>query len=228
MNSIRISRFYARDAASRGSEAGRVPACVRLRHTHPATPTRTSRFRSTVTQMPADIRWQAGSSRAEICRQCRSAYISVVARAARQPFSRCYSRCYSSRQGDMPDLAYNENRAEKANRTTQVDLAGGLAGPAGGLSTRSSAETWFALYQAQIGQAHESAKILRGFADTVGKCARMTRVGRIEPCTWLRLGTRSTSFIRSRRRRNRESRPRFREMELIRQRLQLAHKLAGK
>jgi len=86
----------------------------------------------------------------------------------------------------------------------------------------------FALYQAQIGQAHESAKILRGFADTVGKCARMTRVGRIEPCTWLRLGTRSTSFIRSRRRRNRESRPRFREMELIRQRLQLAHKLAGK
>jgi phage-related protein len=64
----------------------------------------------------------------------------------------------------------------------------------------------FALYQAQIGQKHESAKMLHGFAETFGRCVQTIRAGRIVRCTSHNSGTRFTWFMPSRRRRLQESR----------------------
>ena len=86
----------------------------------------------------------------------------------------------------------------------------------------------FALYQAQIGQQHESAKILRGFAVTVwqvraddpGGTYRAVYVAQFGDaiCVLHAFQKKSTSGI--------ATPPR--ELDLIRQRLQLARKLAGK
>jgi phage-related protein len=70
----------------------------------------------------------------------------------------------------------------------------------------------FALYQAQIGQKHESAKMLHSFAETVwqvlGEAVYVLHV----------FQKKATSGIATPQR----------ELDLIRQRLQLARKLAGK
>ena len=58
----------------------------------------------------------------------------------------------------------------------------------------------FALYQAQIGQKHESAKMLRGFAETVWQLRADDRAGPIVRCMWHSLGKRLTCFMPSRRR----------------------------
>lgn len=86
----------------------------------------------------------------------------------------------------------------------------------------------FALYQAQIGQQHESAKILRGFADAVWQVRADGPSGTYRALYVAQLGDaiyvlhafqkKSTSGIATPRR----------ELELIRQRIQLARKLAGK
>ena len=86
----------------------------------------------------------------------------------------------------------------------------------------------FALYQAQIGQAHESAKILRGFGETVWQVRANDPSGTYRVVYVAQLGEaiyvlhafqkKSTSGIATPRR----------ELELIRQRIQLARKLAGK
>jgi phage-related protein len=86
----------------------------------------------------------------------------------------------------------------------------------------------FALYQAQIGQTHESAKILRGFAETVwqvraddpGGSYRTMYVTQLEEAIYVlhAFQKKSTAGIAT---------P-HRELDLIRQRLQLARKLAGK
>jgi phage-related protein len=86
----------------------------------------------------------------------------------------------------------------------------------------------FALYQAQIGQQHESAKILRGFGETVwqvraddpGGTYRAVYVTQIGAAIYVlhAFQKKATSGIATPRR----------ELELIRQRLQLARKLAGK
>ena len=62
----------------------------------------------------------------------------------------------------------------------------------------------FALYQAQVGQRHESAKILRGFAETVWQVRADDPGGIYRALYVAQFG------------------------DLIRQRLQLARKLAGK
>ena len=86
----------------------------------------------------------------------------------------------------------------------------------------------FALYQAQIEQQHESAKILHGFAETVWAVRADDRSGTYRAVYVVQFGDaiyvlhafqkKATSGIATPRR----------ELELIRQRLMLARKLAGK
>ena len=86
----------------------------------------------------------------------------------------------------------------------------------------------FALYQAQIGQKHESAKMLHGFAETVwqvraddpGRTYRAVYVAQLEEVVYVlhAFQKKSTSGMATPQR----------EVDLIRQRLQLARKLAGK
>ncbi len=67
----------------------------------------------------------------------------------------------------MPVLAYNRGCARKAGTTAQADLARRLAGQADGFPPMVRKRLGFALYQAQIGQSNESAKMLQGFTETV-------------------------------------------------------------
>jgi phage-related protein len=86
----------------------------------------------------------------------------------------------------------------------------------------------FALYQAQIGQHHESAKMLHGFTETVwqvraddpGGTYRTVYVTRFRRAVYVlhAFQKKATSGIATPQR----------ELDLIRQRLQLARKLAGK
>ncbi len=86
----------------------------------------------------------------------------------------------------------------------------------------------FALYQAQVGQRHESAKILRGFAEVVwqvraddsGGTYRAVYVAQFGEAIYVlhAFQKKSKSGIATPRR----------ELDLVRQRLQLARKLAGK
>lgn len=86
----------------------------------------------------------------------------------------------------------------------------------------------FALYQAQIGQKHESAKILHGFAETVWQVRADGPGGTYRTVYAAQLGEavyflhtfqkKATSGIATPQR----------ELDLIRQRLQLERKLAGK
>jgi phage-related protein len=86
----------------------------------------------------------------------------------------------------------------------------------------------FALYQAQIGQQHESAKILRGFAERVWQVRADDPSGTYRMVYLTQVGNavyvlhafqkKATSGIATPRR----------ELDLIRHRIQLARKLAGK
>jgi phage-related protein len=85
----------------------------------------------------------------------------------------------------------------------------------------------FALYQAQIGQKHESAKMLRAFKETVWQVRADDPAGTYRAVYAAQFGEavyvlhafqkKSTSGIATPQR----------DLELIRQRLQLARKLAG-
>jgi phage-related protein len=89
-------------------------------------------------------------------------------------------------------------------------------------------ELGFAMYQAQIGQQHESAKMLRGFAETVWQVRADDPSGTYRAVYVAQLGDaiyvvhvfqkKATSGIATPRR----------ELDLIRQRLQLARKLPGR
>jgi phage-related protein len=86
----------------------------------------------------------------------------------------------------------------------------------------------FALYQAQIGQTHESAKILRGFGETVWQVRaddpsgtyRAVYVAQFRGAVYVlhAFQKKSKSGIATPQR----------DLELIRQRVQLARRLAGK
>ena len=89
-------------------------------------------------------------------------------------------------------------------------------------------ELGFALYQAQIGQAYESAKLLRGFTENVWQVRADDSSGTYRAVYVVSLGDaifvlhafqkKSTSGIATRQR----------DMELIRKRLRLAQMLAGR
>ena len=86
----------------------------------------------------------------------------------------------------------------------------------------------FALYQAQIGQKHESAKVIRGFFETIWQVRADDPSGTYRAVYAAQAGQsiyvlhafqkKATSGIATPKR----------ELDLIRQRLQLARKLAGK
>lgn len=128
----------------------------------------------------------------------------------------------------MPVLAYNEAVPERPNEPRKliwlVDSLDRLAG----FPPAVRHKLGFAMYQAQIGQRHESAKILRGFAETVWQVRADDPGGTYRAVYIAQLGDaiyvlhafqkKAMSGIATPRR----------ELDLIRQRLQLARKLAGK
>ena len=86
----------------------------------------------------------------------------------------------------------------------------------------------FALYQAQIGQRHESAKILRGFAETVWQVRADDRSGTYRVVYVAELE--ETIFVLhtfQKKSTSRTATPK-RDIDLIRQRLQLMRKIASK
>jgi phage-related protein len=86
----------------------------------------------------------------------------------------------------------------------------------------------FALYQAQIGQRHESAKMLHGFTDTVWQVRADDPSGTYRAAYVAQLGE-AIYVLHAFQKKSRSgiATPR-QELDLIRQRLQLARKLAGK
>src|SRR5882762_4404786 len=86
----------------------------------------------------------------------------------------------------------------------------------------------FALYQAQIGQKHESAKMLHGFAEAVWQVRADDPSGTYRAVYVARLGAWFTFFMPFRRKQTSGIATPQRELDLIEQRLKLARKLAGK
>ena len=86
----------------------------------------------------------------------------------------------------------------------------------------------FALYQAQIGQRHESAKILRGFSDTVWQVRADDPGGTYRAVYAAQLGEAVYVLHAFQKKSKSGITTPQRELDLIRQRLQLARKLAGK
>jgi phage-related protein len=129
----------------------------------------------------------------------------------------------------MPVLAYNEKVVPETPERPRklvwlVDSLNRLMG----FPPAVRQKLGFALYQAQIGQKHESAKIMHGFAETVWQVRADDPGGTYRAVYAAQFGEavyvlhafqkKATSGIATPQR----------ELELIRQRLQLARKLAGK
>ena len=86
----------------------------------------------------------------------------------------------------------------------------------------------FALYQSQIGQRHESAKMLHGFTDTVWQVRADDRNGTYRTMYAAQLGEAVYVLHAFKKKATSGIATPHRELDLIRQRLQLARKLAGK
>jgi phage-related protein len=86
----------------------------------------------------------------------------------------------------------------------------------------------FALYQAQIGQKHESAKILRDFAETVWQVRADDPGGTYRAVYVAQLGDSIYVLHAFQKKAKSGIATPQRELDLIRQRLQLARTLAGK
>jgi len=86
----------------------------------------------------------------------------------------------------------------------------------------------FALYQAQIGQQHESAKILRGFGEAVWQVRADDQSGTYRAVYVTQLGDAIYVLHAFQKKATSGIATPLRELDLIRQRLQLAHTLAAK
>jgi phage-related protein len=86
----------------------------------------------------------------------------------------------------------------------------------------------FALYQAQIGQKHESAKMLHGFAETVWQVRADDSGGTYRAVYLTQLGDAIYILHAFQKKATSGIATPPRELDLIRQRLQLARKLARK
>jgi phage-related protein len=86
----------------------------------------------------------------------------------------------------------------------------------------------FALYQAQIGQQHETAKILRGFAETVWQVRADNPGGTYRAVYVTQFGDAIYVLHAFQKKAKSGIATPRRELDLIRQRLLLARKLAGK
>jgi phage-related protein len=128
----------------------------------------------------------------------------------------------------MPVLAYNGGCACKAGTAAQRIWIFDSLVRLTGFPPMVRKKLGFALYQAQIGPRHESAKMLHGFAEAVWQVRADDPGGTYRAVYVAQLGEevyvldafqkKATSGIATSRR----------ELDLIRQRLQLARKLAGK
>ena len=108
----------------------------------------------------------------------------------------------------MPGLAYNEAvPIEPKQPRKWVWLVDSLVRLTG-FPPMVRKKLGFALYQAQIGQKHESAKMLHGFAERSGRYAQTIRAERTARCMRHNLGKRFTFFTPSKRRPRSEPRPR--------------------
>jgi len=85
----------------------------------------------------------------------------------------------------------------------------------------------FALYQAQIGQKHESAKMLHGFAETVWQVRADDPGGTYRAAYVAQFGEAVYVLHAFQKKARSGVATPQREMDLIRQRLQLARKLTG-
>jgi phage-related protein len=127
----------------------------------------------------------------------------------------------------MPDVAYNVVVPVKPEPRKLIWLVDSLVRLTG-FPPMVRKRLGFALYQSQIGQRHESAKMLHGFTDTVWQVRADDPSGTYRTVYAAQLGEavyilhafqkKATSGIATPRR----------ELDLIRQRLQLARKMAGK
>jgi phage-related protein len=86
----------------------------------------------------------------------------------------------------------------------------------------------FALYQAQIGQRHEGAKMLRGFAETVWQVRADDPGGTYRAVYVAQFGEAVYVLHAFQKKAKSGIATPQRELDLIRQRLQLARKLVGK
>jgi phage-related protein len=86
----------------------------------------------------------------------------------------------------------------------------------------------FALYQAQIGQKHESAKMLHGFGETVWQVRADDPAGTYSAVYVTQLGEAVYVLHALQKKATLGIATPQRELDLIRQRLRLARKLAGK
>jgi phage-related protein len=86
----------------------------------------------------------------------------------------------------------------------------------------------FALYQAQIGQKHESAKMLHGFGETVWQVRADDPGGTYRAVYVAQFGEAVYVLHAFQKKATHGIATPQRELDLIRQRLQLARKLAGK
>jgi phage-related protein len=128
----------------------------------------------------------------------------------------------------MPALAYNRGCARKAGTNAQADLAHRLARSADELSTHGRKKLGFALYQSQIGQRHESAKMLHGFTETVWQVRADDLSGTYRAVYIAQLGEAIYVLHAFQKKATFGIATPKRDFDLIRQRLQLARKLAGK
>jgi phage-related protein len=125
----------------------------------------------------------------------------------------------------MPALAYNQFvRKEPKKLVWLVDSLATLAG----FPTPVRQELGFALYQAQIGQRHESAKMLHGFAGNVWQVRADDPSGTYR-AVYLAQFQEAVYVLHAFQKKSKSgiATPR-RELDLIQQRLQLALKLAGR
>jgi phage-related protein len=86
----------------------------------------------------------------------------------------------------------------------------------------------FALYQAQIGQRHESAKMLRGFSEAVWQVRADDPGGTYRAVYVIQLGEAIYVLHTFQKKATAGIATPKRELDLIRQRLQAARRLAGK
>jgi len=159
----------------------------------------------------------------------QSFHSQFVAQIVSRHFLSCYSTCYSFPFSTLCQCWHTIEtvpvKPEQPRRLIWlVDSLVRLTG----FPPTVRKKLGFALYQSQIGQRHESAKMLHGFAETVWQVRADDPGGTYRAVYAAQLGQavyvlhafqkKATSGIATPQR----------ELNLIRQRLQLARKLAGK
>jgi phage-related protein len=128
----------------------------------------------------------------------------------------------------MLDLAYNCCCARRVETTAQAGLAVDSLDRLTSFPPTVRRKLGFALYQAQIGQRHESAKMLHGFNLTVWQVRADDPSGTYRTVYAVQLGEAVYVLHAFQKKASSGIATSQRELNPIRQRLQPARKLAGK